>query len=474
MGAATSSVDKHDVAEESWRFTLWNYAHIMSGGKWIPYPALVYVANIIQDAIRRGGGRIIINFPPRHGKSELVSRWLPTWFLDWFPHLRIILAAYGGDFAAGWGRKVRDEFKYNPKTWTGVNKGHQAIDDWGTHCVVGGMRTAGSRGPIIGTGGDLIILDDPYKSRAEVNSPTIRKRTQDWFDSDVYSRLEPNATIIIIMQRMREDDLTGYLINEHEDDWTHICFPAVAEEGDVLGRDVGTALIPERYDEEALHQIMRAVGSNVWACRYQQRPAPAEGNIIERDWFNYFMRYPEDIKKVVISWDMSFKKEGKSWCVGQVWYPNGANHYLLHQERGRWGFTTALKKTIALREYAIERWGSVHEVLIEEAANGYAIINTIKDEVPGVIPVKTGGLSKPERLSNTAPIFEAGQVHVPDKSIAPWVDGLVEEVVTIPNAQNDDQGDALSQYLNRYKNKSIGAIKLNLGIGIGQPTWRLS
>lgn len=461
----------YDAAEDSWRVNLWNYAYVTSNGAWYPYTVMKFIAQVVQEAIRRGGGRIIINIPPRHGKSELISHWLPTWFLDMFPHKRVILASYGEKLASDWSRKVRDELALNPKTWSSVSRNKDSAADWRT-TFGGGMRAAGVGGPIIGFGADLFLIDDPHKSRAEAFSPAIRQKVIDWFNADVYSRLEPGATVVLIMQRWHEKDLTGYLLNEHEDDWTHIKFPALAEQNDLLGRRPGEALIPERYDVRALEATRKAIGSLTWAGMFQQRPAPAEGNVVMRDWFKYYLRHPPDIKRVVVSWDMSFKKEGRSWCVGQAWYKRGARHYLMAQERGKWDFVVALKKVIAFHNHCTEQWGHVKETLIEEAANGVAIISTVKGRLPRVQPIRAS-VSKLERLSNAAPSIEGGDVYLPDKSIAPWVDDLVEELVTFPNGENDDQCDALSQYINKHKTEKVGGIKLNLDVGIGTPEWRL-
>lgn len=465
------SLSKFEQAELSWRVNLWNYAFILSERRWRPYAAIKYISNIVQKNIIKGGARIIINIPPRHGKSELISHWLPVWYADFFPEKRIILTSYGDSLAVDWGRIVRDEIRANPLTITKIQRDKEGASDWRT-TEGGGMKTAGVGGPILGRGGDLIIIDDPHKNMAEATSPVFQRHVANWFNSTLYTRLEPGASIVLIMQRWHEKDLTGYLLNEHQDDWINIKFPAIAEKGDLLGRTEGAALIPERYDIMRLEQIKKAVGSMVWAGMFQQRPAPVEGNIILKDWIRYYKTYPTDIKRVIVSWDMSFKKEGKSWCVGQVWCRIGTKHYLLFQERGKWDFTTALKKVLALNDYCIERWKYVEETIIEEAANGIAILSTLKGKLPRVKGIKVS-TSKTERLSNAAPPIECGDVFFPDVSIAPWVDGLVHELISFPNAENDDQCDALSQYLNKYKTNSTGALKLNLDIGLGAPAWRI-
>lgn len=462
-----------DIAEDAWRMRLWNYAYRASGGEWVPYRALKYIADIIQATIARGGGRLIINIPPRHGKSELISRWLPTWFLDWYPHKNVILTSYGDSLAANYGRKVRDELQGNELTWTELGN-KQLVTDWRT-AHGGGMRTAGVGGPILGFGSDLFLIDDPYKNKAEAFNETYRERLKEWFNSTAYSRLEPNATVILIMQRWHHEDLSGYLMNEHEDDWVQVRLPALAEtdeeEGivDPLGRAAGESLVPERYNEETLGKIKRAVGSVFWSGMYQQRPSPAEGNIILRDWMEYYMRYPPNIRRVVVSWDMSFKKTGKSWCVGQAWYQKGSQHWMLDQERFKAGFTEALQRMVRFHNSCTGRWANVHETLIEEAANGIGIIDTVRGKMPRVKGVKAT-TSKIERLSNAAPSIECGDVLLPDKRIATFdVEGLVDELVAFPNGP-DDQCDSLSQYINKYKTQKVGQIVIP-EVGVGPSSW---
>ena len=460
--------DTMRCAPDAWRFKLWNYAHIASGRKWKPYRAMRFIAEYIQHALQMGGQRIIVNIPPRHGKSELISHWLPTWFLDWHPHKNVILTSYGANLATDWSRKVRDEIRENDNVWAEIGRKDTA-DDWRT-THGGGMRAAGVGGPIIGFGADLFLIDDPYKNREEAFSETHREKVKNWFNGTVYSRLEPDATVILIMQRWHENDLSGYLLNEHTDKWWHINLPAVAEGNDLLGRSVGEALIPERYDAEILERIKEAVTSVPWAGMYQQRPAPEEGNIILRDWFEYYMAYPPEMSGIVASWDMNFKKEGQSWCVGQAWYQKGSRHWLLDQVRGHWDFTTALRKVIRFHNSCTDRWGSVKETLIEEAANGIATINTVKGHMPRVKAIRASK-SKMERLSNAAPSVECGDVLVPHQSIAPWVDGFVNELVTFPNGP-DDQCDAFSQYINRHKRHKVGMLGLNMDVGRGIPVWK--
>lgn len=471
---AAALIDQELLAEEAWRFNLVDYAVKMSRGLWKPYRHLVYTANIIQEALRKGRARVIIAEPPRHGKSELASRWLPTWFLDWFPEKRVILGSYGSDLASDFGRKVRDTFMNNPRTWTrvhGVSRGRS--DDWLTD-KNGGMRTIGVGGGITGYGGDLMLLDDAHKNWEEAMSVVKRQKVIDWFNSTFYTRAEPDASIFISQTRWHQRDLTGYLLEEHEDDWIEVRLPAIAEDGDPLGRYVGEALCSERYSVEDLERIKLAIGSQMFTGLYQQRPSVQEGNLIKRDWIRFYggptgITVPE-VSSQMASWDMNFKEtKAGSFVVGQVWCSRGANCYLLDQRRDRWDFTNTKYQ---VKKMAAD-WPNCTEKLIEEAANGPAIMSSLKNSVRGIIGVKPQG-SKYARLASVAPMFEAGNVWFPHPSIAPWVLGLIEELVMFPNAEHDDQVDTLSQALNRYKSRPrFGEMKLNLDVGLQRNPWRL-
>jgi len=272
VGATPLTVDAaQSLAMSYWRAMPHTFAAVASGGRWKPWRHLVYISRIVTNAIRKGGGRIIINCPPRHGKSELISFWTPAWFLDLFPDKRVMLTAYGDAFAADWGRKVRNEMATNPLCLTKLREDSASASRWHTP-QDGGMVTAGVGGAISGRGGDLVILDDPVKNWQEAHSYVHQQRFRDWFTSTLYTRMEPEATMIVLMTRWNERDPTAYLLEDHADDWIHIRLPALAEEGDVLGRKAGEPLCPERYDVEALTAIRAGATAGPWAAMYQQAP----------------------------------------------------------------------------------------------------------------------------------------------------------------------------------------------------------
>jgi hypothetical protein len=250
------------------------WAEWASEGRFRPYAYQRDIAQRIARAIQRGNGRLIVNVPSRHGKSELCSHWLPAWYLDSYPARGVILASYGAELAEHWGREVRNEFEQNPRLFTRLREDSTAANRWNTP-KGGGMVAVGVGGPVVGFGGNLIVVDDPHKNEEEAGSPLYRDKVVNWFRSTLYSRIEPNGTVVVLMQRWHPDDLSGWLIEKHSDPWQVIRLPAVAEVGDPLGRQAGDPLCPERYDAAALDRIRAAVSPAAWAAMYQQRPEGA-------------------------------------------------------------------------------------------------------------------------------------------------------------------------------------------------------
>lgn len=435
-------------------------AKYASNGNWQPWDYLKYLSHEITKAVIEGNGRIIVNMPPQHGKSMFISKWVPIWYLSNFPHKRIILSTYEASFAAHWGRSVRDELLDNERLHVQLKQDAKAANFWMTK-EGGAMMTAGVGGPVTGKSGDLLIIDDPVKNWDEAKSPVYQQRNIDWFNSTLYTRKQPNTTIIILMTRWHERDLAGYLLEEHSDNWKHIRFPAIAEGNDELNRSEGDPLSPERFDKEDLENTKKAVGSQVWSGLYQQRPTALEGGIVKRDWLMFYKQCPLSFNEMIQSWDLSFKDTTDgSFVVGQVWGRSGADYYLVDQIRSRMDFPStknAIRRFTRMYPDAIKK-------IVEDKANGPAILSDLRREIPGMVAYSSKD-SKEARLSAVSPLFESGNVFLPDKSIHEWITDFVEELVNFPNALNDDQVDACSQALVSFKRQGITMPNIVLGVG---------
>lgn len=423
-----------------------------------------YLDKLARKEIRR----LMVFMPPRHGKSELVSRKFPAYLLGRNPDTSIISCSYSADLASRMNRDVQrliDSEQYlelfpgtqlsNQHTrrfyetrYTRNNNMFEVVDKKGTY------RSSGVGGGITGMGGEYIIIDDPVKNREDADSATMREKVYDWYTSTLYTRLEKDGCILLTLTRWHEDDLAGKLLKaaqEGADQWTILELPAVCEYPpkpyDV--RQEGEALWKWKYDEEALEKMKVTVGSRDWAALYQQHPTPGEGGTFKREWWNYYKVLPDGLYDFVQSWDCTFKDaQSSDYVVGQVWARKGSSRYLLDQVRGRMSFTETLR---AIRSLSA-KWPQAIRKLVEDKANGTAVIDVLRKEIPGLIPVEPEG-GKIVRANAVTAVAEAGNIYLPDPSIAPWVHDFVEEHAVFPNGANDDQVDAQTQ-ANTYYNSS--------------------
>lgn len=398
--------------------------------------------------------RLIITLPPRSGKSELVSRRFPAYSFGRFPDLQIIATSYSSDLSQRFNRDVQriiDDEKYlEVFPGTTLNGSRVRTDSRGSYIRTsdlfeivghaGAYRSCGVGGGITGQGADCLLIDDPVKDRAEANSATVRQSIWDWYTSTAYTRLSPGGGVIVMATRWHLDDLIGRLIENMEngqgDTFTVINYPAIAEH-DEIHRRKGEALHPERYSLDQLKKIQKTVGSRDWAALYQQHPIPEGGNIFKAEWFKYWTEssLPPEFDQIVTSWDMTFKDSKNSdYVVGQVWGKKGPNFYLLDQVRGQWDFV----KTKEMVRVLAHKWPRVVRKLVEDKANGSAVISELKSTVSGFVPI-TPTESKEARASSVTPYFEAGNVFIPEDSAAPWVPHYVSELLEFPAGSHDDQ-----------------------------------
>lgn len=304
---------------------------------------------------------------------------------------------------------------------------------------------------------NCLIVDDPIKNAKEAQSVTARESVWQEWESTLSTRLHKGASVIVIMTRWHEDDFVGRLLQNSPYNWHRLRLPAVAEEeGDFLGREVGETLSAELgFDMDWAENKKVEVGSRTWASLYQQRPAPAEGAIFQRDWLQYFNVQPSRYENMVMSWDMTFKNsETSDYVVGQVWQKSGSEFYCIDQIRAQMDFTQSVQAVVNLKN----KYPKCRTILIEDKANGPAIINTLKKKVSGIVPI-TPRESKTARAYSVTPFFEAGNVFY--KNTLPHLNDTVEELAAFDNSAHDDTVDAMTQALNyfaeRPKANVIGA-----------------
>jgi len=393
--------------------------------------------------------RLIIQMPPRHGKSMLTSIYFPAWYLGTFPERSVILASYEHDLAAKWGEKARGVLReWGERLWgVRVRRDRGSADHWEIGKSGGEMICTGVGGPLTGHGADALLVDDPVKNAEEAASLTMRDKTWDWFRSTALTRLHSGGAAVLIMTRWHEDDLVGrVLANQAElgEQWTVLSFPAIAEADDPLGREPGEPLWPERFPSHVLEERRRDLGAYFWQALYQQRPAPPEGALFRRSDWRYYEQVPGETTDWVMSVDSSFKDtDDSSYVVIQVWARNGANVYLIDQWRDRADFNVTCE---AVRAMADKHPRALRK-LIEDKANGPAIISTLGRQMPGIVAVNPQG-GKVPRAQSILPLVEAHNVYLPKHE--PWAEDFVNECASFPKGLHDDQVDAMTQALVRW------------------------
>lgn len=456
---------------------------------------LTYLSDRLSQAVtdvENGMDRkLTVSMPPRLGKSHMASTYFPLWLLHKHPDWKIGLISHSPALAASWGRAVRRMVEEHGDV-LGIEVAHDAgkVTDWQTTQGGGILSRSAPGQSVTGYGFKVLLIDDPVKNFATAHSENSRNALWQWWTGDAYTRLEPPSLTAVIGTRWHEDDMIGRLRSkDHEgnpDDWEVISFPAIAQDNDVLGRDPGDPLLSPIVDEtseeadERWDDIRSSVGEYAWSALYMQEPSPSKGAIFETDSFRYWTSDPDllleaDDGKVVLlnpeelhgarwidSWDATFKATDSSdYVVGQRWAVRGQDRFLIAQSRARRSFTSTIAELEAWEKDTMVGSKWVYEKLIEDKANGPAIIDTLKDRVKGIKPV-TPVSSKESRARAVTPEIEAGHVYLPhpDQPGNEWVRDLVSECRQFPNGAHDDQVDGLTQLLNYVRSSGSASISV--------------
>lgn len=400
---------------------------------------------------------LILQAPPQHGKSEIVSRKLPAYILGCFPDWRVGAASYSDELANAMAQDVRRNLaddRHKRLFPVAVEKRRYDVNRTGEFTAPGG--NGGYLGVGVGAGltgrpVDIGIIDDPVKNEKEALSPTVKEGHWNWYQTVFTTRLSENSGQIIMATSWAEDDLPARICKHFAGDprLKVLRFPAINLPGEV-GYNPSLPegpLVPELKSLAFLLEVKGLFSDYWWAAMYQQNPRPLGGNVFKEEGIRYYLPkdLPAKFDKVLASWDCTFKDtDGTDFVVGQVWGKAGANSYLLAQVRARMSFTKTVREVVALRE----AWPRIREILIEDKANGPAVIDTLKASVSGIIPIEPDG-SKLARAHAVTSYWEAGNVWLPHPDVAPWVKELVGELTSFPASANDDQVDALTQALRR-------------------------
>jgi len=411
---------------------------------------------------------LILQAPPQHGKSEIISRKLPAYLMGRFPDLRIGTASYSDELAGAMAQDVRRNIASaehrllyplaGEKRKYDVNRIGEFNNPIGSGSYLGVGIGAGLTGRPV----DIGIIDDPIKNEKEALSETTKEGHWNWYQSVFTTRLSEYSGQIVMATSWAEDDLPARILAHFRgsDRLTHLAFPAIN-----LPDDVGYnlclpegALVPGLHSLEKLQETKALLSDYWWSALYQQSAKALGGNVFKEFGIQYYLPkdLPAKFDKVVDSWDFTFKDtDGTDFVSGQKWGKRGANCYLLAHEYARMSFTESIKATIHLHNQQPQ----AREILIEDKANGPAVIDTLKAHVPGIIPIEPDG-SKLARAHAITSYWEAGNVWLPHPDIAPWVVSFVDELTGFPAAAHDDRVDAMTQALRRLY-PLLGRLKIS-------------
>lgn len=431
-----------------------NYLYYVHGDQWRRTRMSDYIADTVQRFVEADTGHaydiLLIETPPQHGKSLTVTESLPSWYLGKFNRNRVIEASYNDDTARRFGRKNLEKVERFGAALFGSEKGSiwtttefELSNGWGR------MISRGIMSGITGNPANLLIIDDPIKNREEADSETYREKLWGEWQNTLKTRLAAGAKVIVIMTPWHEDDLAARIL-VREENVQLLRLPVEAEENDLLGRGVGDALCPELgKDNDWLAEFKagyladpRNGGARAWAALFNCSPRVEGGNLVRREWWRYYDQ--KDITlfgTTVISVDAAFKDaEDNDYVAIEVWSKLGSFYYGRYCLNRHLDFPATVQAIRAVKRLFPE----AQYILIEDKANGSAIIQTLRSEFIGVIGITPKG-GKVSRVNAVSPAIESGNVLLPKD--APWVEEFVDQFTAFPAGKHDDMCDACSQAL---------------------------
>jgi predicted phage terminase large subunit-like protein len=418
-------------------------------------------------ALGDGVAQLIINLPPRSGKSLPVSVLWPAWVWIKLPSTRWVFTSYAISLSAKHSadRRTVITSPWYQRRWPLQLSGDQNQKTEFVNTVRGHMLATSVGGAVTGKGGDIIVADD-LQNPEMAESQTERETGLRYFDETLSIRLDPNQrrAIVVIQQRIHQADLSGHLLERGG--WTHLCLPAEFDRRTIISlpiskrelvKEEGDMLWPHRMGRTELDAIKRRLGSYGHACQYLQNPVARGGNVIKESWFGTFREFPK-FDQVVQSWDCSYKTgqtNDYSACVtvgviGKRHDDSGAapGYYVLHAWRDKVEFVQLKRKANDLyREWNPE------VVLIEDTASGQSLLQELRTDT--VLPIK-GRRPDGDKYSRTVavtPAIEGGRFFLRDGSS--WLNEYKAELIAFPGGAHDDYVDATVQALNYLREPGI-------------------
>ena len=422
------------------RATPAGWAEYASDGEWLIARHLAYLNAKLMQLARRERRKLMVFMPPRHGKSELISKYLPAWVVGYLRQ-KVMLVSYEAKFAGEWGTKALNLLLEHGETVFGahVRRKDASREHWETD-EGGVMYTSGVGGSQTGKGCHWLIIDDPIKNAEQARSAAERRNIEDWYRSTASTRLEPNGVTIIMMTRWHEEDLAGTLLREEPDEWDVVRFPAIAIEHDILGRTPGEALWPERWPADELNKKQRTLEAdyNWWEAMYQQEPSSPEGNKVKLEWFQRYSTPPTTFDDVIVAWDAAAKTaDHNAFSCAAVWGAAPTGYYLLEVRRDRVEFPDLI-------EWAHDfgrRYPSALNI-IEDTSSGTPLIQTLRRQTRLNVYPQSVHADKGARLAQVLNVIKGQNCYLPLD--APWLRAFLEEHRKFPATTFKDQVDTTS------------------------------
>jgi predicted phage terminase large subunit-like protein len=461
------------------------------------------IDRFVEDVIARRSPRLIIEAPPRHGKSTQASRLLPAYLLGRDPNLEVLGTSYGDTLADEFCadvQKIIDSEKYHalfpgtriPGMFGKRNAAKRSADHFEIIRYRGHYRAAGLYSALTGRGADMLIVDDPVKGLEDSLSAAQRAKAYQTFASVAMTRVHKGGGIIIIATRWHEDDIVGRILADQQwsANWQHLSFPAIAEEDEydeegALLRRRGTPLCPELKSVEELLELKGRLSTSMWSSIYQQRPAPETGALLKRYHWRYWQPAGANLPPVVVtddegnvreihaetlpqmfdrgcmSWDLNFgdaRTQDPDYVVGLAIRTRGAKRFIVDRYKHRADFTETVQ---AMRDM-ISRYPECSARYVEKAANGAASMNLLENSygITGLIPV-VKDKNKVLYADTANDQLRAGNWYLPHPAIAPWVDDFLYSLQMFPNGKHDDDVDAWSQAAMKLQSSSRLDVFLN-------------
>ena len=455
----------------------WKILEPVSSLQWNWHHSLIceYLTLIKENQFKETCGQelegIIFNVPPRTMKSLLITVFFPVWVWTSHPSRRFMFVSYSEKLSTQHSvfRRSVIESPWYQERWGGVFSfsKDQNLKSHYENSKRGAMFSTGMQATATGLGGDVLIFDDPLNPEQAI-SQAEREAVNLRFDATFRSRINDPAkgVKIVIMQRLHELDLTGHILSREKSRWHHLSLPATAVSdqewkfpisGKTKPQRAGGLLWSARLPQAFLDSQRVGMGSWAFNGQYQQSPAPIEGGIIKRQWVRFYRQMPEKFDFMVQSWDCTFSGgSDNDFVAGQVWARAAGKYYMLpYRAYDRLDFAP----TMAAIKSCHAKFPQAHAILIEDKANGPAIISELQKEIPGVIAVNPEG-GKLARAQATAPLWESGSIELPDPQVfgLHWMDDYLHNICTFPKAAHDDDVDATSQALIWMRTRLGGGI----------------